>query len=78
MVKNQTANAEDKRFRFSPWVREIPWKKAWQPIPVFLPGDLHQQRSPMGGLRSIKSQRIGHEVTTHTHTHIHTPKRVNF
>ena len=23
---------------FDPWVRKIPWKKAWQPTPVFLPG----------------------------------------
>ena len=24
-----------KRHGFSPWVRKIPWKKAWQPTPVF-------------------------------------------
>ena len=23
--------------RFDPWVRKIPWKRAWQPTPVFLP-----------------------------------------
>ena len=25
------------RFRFDPWIGKIPWKRAWQPTPVFLP-----------------------------------------
>ena len=28
-----------------PWVRKIPWRRAWQPTPVFLPGESHGQRS---------------------------------
>ena len=28
-----------KRCRFNPWVRKSPWRRAWQPTPVFLPGD---------------------------------------
>ena len=27
------------RRRFNPWVRKIPWRWAWQPIPVFLPAE---------------------------------------
>ena len=27
-----------KRCRFNPWVRKIPWRRKWQPTPVFLPG----------------------------------------
>ena len=34
-----------KRHRFDPWVGMIPWRRAWQPIPVFLPGESHGQRS---------------------------------
>ena len=30
---------------FDPRVRKIPWKKAWQPTPIFLPGESHGQRS---------------------------------
>ena len=26
-------------------VRKIPWRRAWQPTPVFLPGVSHEQRS---------------------------------
>ena len=41
VVKNPPANAEDIRDRFDSWVRKIRWRKAWQPAPVFLPGQSH-------------------------------------
>ena len=44
VVKNPPANAEDKRRRFNSWVGKIPWRKAWQPTPVFLPGQLKGPR----------------------------------
>ena len=28
-----------RRPRFNPWVGKIPWRRAWQPTPVFLPGE---------------------------------------
>ena len=42
-----------KRHGFAPWVRKMPWRRAWQPTPVFLPGEFHGQRilegfSPQG------------------------------
>ena len=33
-----------KRQGFDPWVGKIPWRKAWQPTPVVLPGESHGQR----------------------------------
>ena len=30
------------------WVRKIPWKRTWQPTPVFLIGESHGQRSLVG------------------------------
>ena len=48
VVKNPPANASDLRDRFDPWVRKIPWRKAWQPTPVILPGESHGQRSLKG------------------------------
>ena len=33
---------------FDPWVRKIPQRRAWQPTPVFLPGESHGQRSLVG------------------------------
>ena len=35
-----------KRHKFDPWVGKIPWKRAWQPTPVFLFRASHGQRSP--------------------------------
>ena len=37
-----------KRQGFDPWVGKIPWRRAWQPTPVFLPGESHGQRSLVG------------------------------
>jgi len=37
-----------KRNRFDPWVRNIPWRREWQPTPVFLPGESQRQRSLAG------------------------------
>ena len=34
--------------RFDPWVEKIPWRRPWQPTPVFLPGESHGQRSQVG------------------------------
>ena len=31
-----------------PGVRKTPWRRAWQPTPVFLPGESHRQRSLVG------------------------------
>ena len=33
---------------FDPRVGKTPWRRAWQPTPVFLPGKSHRQRSLVG------------------------------
>ena len=45
MVRNLSAMQET---RFNPWVRKIPWRRKWQPTPVFLPEKSHGQRSLAG------------------------------
>ena len=45
VVKNSLPN---KRRRFDPWVKKIPWRRVLQLSPVFLPGEFHGQRS-LGG-----------------------------
>ena len=37
-----------RRHEFSPWVGKIPWRRKWQPTPVFSPGESHEQRSLAG------------------------------
>jgi len=39
---------QTKRWKFEPWVWKIPWKRAKQPTPVFLPEVSHGQRSLVG------------------------------
>ena len=34
--------------RFDPWVGKFPWRRKWQPTPVFLSGKSHRQRIPVG------------------------------
>ena len=37
-----------KRLGFNPWVRKNPWRRAWKPSPVFLPGESLGQRKLVG------------------------------
>ena len=37
-----------KRHKLNPWVRKIPWRRAGQPTPVFLPREPHGQKSLVG------------------------------
>ena len=56
MVKDPPANAGDIRDMGSiPEVGRFPWRKAWQPTVVFLPGESLQTEGP-GVLQSIESQ----------------------
>ena len=49
LVKNMPAKAAEARDSgFDPWVGKIPWRRAWQPTPVFLPGESHGQGSLVG------------------------------
>ena len=49
MVKNPSANAGDVRdVGSNPASGRFPWRRAWQPTPVFLPGESHGQRSLVG------------------------------
>ena len=59
MLENLPAMLETcRRYRFDPWVGKIPWRRKWQPTPVFLPGEFHGQRSLRA--KFIVSQRVGH------------------
>ena len=49
-----------RRLGFGPWVGNIPWRRAWQPTPVFLPGESPWTEEP-GGLPSMGSWRLGND-----------------
>ena len=50
-----------KKREFNPWAWKIPWRRAWQPTPVFFPWP-----EEPGGLQFIGSQRVGHDWAQHT------------
>ena len=45
---NYESACQCRRCEFDPWVGKIPWRRAWQPTPVLLPGESHRQRSLAG------------------------------
>ena len=76
VVKNPHANTGGTRDGCNPWVGKIPWRRKWQPTPVFLPGQFHGQRSqaghcPWGCKESDMTDTHTHSTHTHTHTHTH-------
>ena len=60
-----------KRCGFDPWVRKIPWRRTWQPTPVFLPGESHGQRSLRGYSSQGGKEWDMNEATQHTPSHTH-------
>ena len=52
------------RHRFDSWVEKIPWRRAWQPTPLFLPGEFHGQRS-LAGVANSKTW-----LNNYAHMHI--------
>ena len=44
---------------FHPWVGKLPWRRKWQPTPVFWPGECHGRRSLVD--YSPWGCRVGHD-----------------
>ena len=68
---------------FDPWLGRIPWRRAWQPTPIFLPRESQGQRSLVATVHSHKKklQRVGHDQSdlacTHVCTQRHRDKNVS-
>ena len=58
VVQWKESTCQCRRRGFSPWAGKIPWRRKWQPTPVFLPGNVHGQRSLVGC--SLASWRVRH------------------
>ena len=57
-----------KKHRFDPWVGKIPWRRKWQPNPIFLPGESHGLRSLAG---YSPQRRKESDTTERLHFHFH-------
>ena len=47
-LSDKESTSQCRRPRFNPGIEKIPWRRKWQPTPVFLPGKSHGQRSLVG------------------------------
>jgi len=54
---------------FDHWVRKIPWRRAWQPTPVFLPGEACGLRSLAGCSPWGRKESDTTEATEHASMH---------
>ena len=73
VVKNLPEMQEQQEAWFILWVGKIPWRRARQPILVFLPGESHGQRSlagysPWGHKESDMTERLTLSHTLDTST----------
>ena len=55
------------RCGFNSWVGKIPWRRAWQAPPEFLPGKFHGQKSLVG--HSLGGDHKKLDMSDHTHVH---------
>ena len=70
VIKNLPANFRDIRdVSLIPGLQRFPWRRAWQPTPVFLPGESHGQKS-LGGYSpgGLKESDMSEKLSTHTCT----------
>ena len=58
---------QSRRCRFDPWVWKMPWRRKWQPTPVFFPGKSHRQRS-LEGYSLWGRKRVRHYLATNNST----------
>ena len=67
VLENPGPNRASRRPGFDLWVGKIPWRRKWQPTPIFLPGEFHRQSSlvgciPWGCKKSDRTERLHFHV----------------
>ena len=69
-LRGKESACQCKRYGFNSWIGKIPWRRKWQPTPVFLPRKSHGQRS-LAGYSPWGCKRVGHNLATRQqHTRI--------
>ena len=70
-LNGKESTCQCRRCNFDPRVRKIPWRRKWQPSPVFLPGKSHGRQSLVGycqwGLNEL-------DTTERLHFHFKYPR----
>ena len=67
--KESACQCESHRRRgFNPWVRKVPWKRKWQPIPVFSPRKFHGHGAQWATIHSVTNSQT--ELSDWAYVHI--------
>ena len=61
-VNRYSENLQKISTGFDPWVRKIPWRRKWQPTPVFLSGKSHGQGAWWATVHGVS--RVRHNLVT--------------
>ena len=61
-TSGKESTCQCRRCRFHPCVGKIPWRRKWQPTPVFLPGKSLVGYSPLGLKESDKTEWLHFEL----------------
>ena len=61
VLSGKESACQGKRLRFHPWVGKLPWRRKWQPPPVFLPGESYGQRN-LAGLSPWGQRTVGPDL----------------
>ena len=70
-LNGKESTCQCRRHRFDPWVGKTPWRRRWQPILVFLPGEFYGQRSLVGySLWGCKESGMTKQLSIHIIMHI--------
>ena len=77
-LNGKESTCQCRRQGFHPWVRKIPWRRKWQPTPVFLPGESHGQSSLEGyspwGLKELDTnyrlKNSNHSTSSNTYNQV--------
>ena len=72
-LSGKESTCQCRRCGFDPWSRKIPWRRKWQPTPVFLPGKSHGQRI-LVGYSLWGHKRVGHDWATEQNCSIACPR----
>ena len=64
-LRGKESACQCRRHSFNPRVRKIPWRREWQPTPVFLPQEFHGQKS-LAGYSPWDHKMVGHNLARPT------------
>ena len=70
-LRKHEYEGDSRNMSLIPWIRKIPWRRKWQPTPVFLLGESYGQRNLVGySPWGRKESDMTEQLSVHTHTHI--------